>query len=146
VPLERLQIKSVPGLHHNAPTQGQSQNRVASTTRRPLPDARRSSQEEAYQPADSSFPSSSQTQASAADGADSDVDAEEQPERARQPSSSPEVESGPLNGYPRLSHSGVASAGMPRRIELMNEESDEGLTSSALRGGAVKGLLSLSRG
>lgn len=159
VPLERLQIKPIPGRAPDVPSSSsQSGVRFASTTttiranssqgtssrpgaRRPLPSSRRSSQEEVWRTAQpSSAPRQRhQPRCSSESDEDEDIVLSQRGEPAQRREPRPTETMLPSLRGPVL---GGGSIDTLRQSRLVEEE--EQATSCALRGGAVNGLLRLS--
>lgn len=134
VPLDRLQVRPVPGMtRRRTPLPSMSAHTVERST--PAQQWYRLGNERKT------------TAAATAPAATSSLPA--QPAREREGSTggmSPPADKHPL---PRLSSASISIVSTPRRGQRDAEqdaEEDESLTSSALRGGAAKGLLSLSQG
>lgn len=140
MPLDRLQVRPVPGMtRRRTPLPSMSAHTVERSTPAQqwyrLANDRKTTAAAAAAAAATSLPA--QAGREAARGGDGRQDA------AGSAGMSPPSEKHIL---PRLSSASLSIVSTPRHRQRDAEDEEESLTSSALRGGAAKGLLSLSQG
>ena len=135
VPLDQLQMRPMPGAKRRSP--GLPPSSSAATIRAPAPHA----SQEWFRPAAQAGEDGEQQNASGQEEEEDDGEAEGAPPARAHAHSHAHPFSPEKNLLPRLAASGLYT---PQRSRFAEE--DEKLTSSALRGGAVNGLLSLARG